>query len=53
MSEEKLRNIRAMLKDEASYPFVTDVIKVSKVGRTTFYRHFPPEEIQKLRLLTK
>jgi DNA invertase Pin-like site-specific DNA recombinase len=53
MSEEKLLNIRAMLKDEASYPFITDIIKASKVGRTTFYRHFPPEEIQKLRPQTK
>tara|TARA_Y100000588_G_C14281118_1_gene937229 strand:+ start:20297 stop:20875 length:579 start_codon:yes stop_codon:yes gene_type:complete len=49
MCEKKMRSAKAMLKDKENYPFISDVIKALGVGRTTLYRHFPPEEIQKLR----
>lgn len=49
MSEDKLRTIRSMIKDDASYPFISDVIRSSGVGKTTFYKYFPPDEIRKLR----
>jgi AcrR family transcriptional regulator len=38
-----------MLKDVDNYPFVSDIIKTLGVGRTTFYRHFPPERIEEVR----
>jgi len=49
MTENKKRAALAMLKDTDTYPFVSDVIKALSLGRTTFYRHFPPERIQNLR----
>ena len=49
MTEEKRRTARAMLKDTEHYPFITDIIKTLKVGRTTFYHHFPPEVLQQFR----
>ena len=49
MTEEKRRTTRAMLKDTEHYPFITDIIKTLKVGRTTFYHHFPPEVLQQFR----
>ena len=49
MTDEKLRTAKAMLKDTENYPFISDIIKTLSIGRTTFYRHFPPEEIQKIR----
>jgi hypothetical protein len=39
----------AMLKDTVNYPFVGDVIDHLKVGRTAFYRYFPPDRIRELR----
>ena len=39
----------AMLKDTVDYPFVGDVIDHLRVGRTAFYRYFPPERIRELR----
>ena len=39
----------AMLKDTVNYPFVGDVINHLRVGRTAFYRYFPPERIRELR----
>ena len=39
----------AMLKDTVNYPFVGDVIDHLRVGRTAFYRYFPPERIRELR----
>ncbi len=50
MTDQKLRNAQSMLKDKENYPFISDIIKTLDIGRTTFYRHFPPEVIQKLRL---
>ena len=49
MTEDKKRTAQAMLKDIENYPFITDIIKTLGIGRTAFYRHFPPESIQKLR----
>ena len=49
MSEEKIRAAKAMLKDNENYPFISDIIKALQIGRTTFYRHFSPEVIQKIR----
>ena len=49
MTEEKARSARPMLKDIENYPFISDIIKTLGVGRTTFYRHFPPEIIEEIR----
>jgi Site-specific recombinases, DNA invertase Pin homologs len=49
MNDEKRRTAKAMLKDTENYPFISDIIKTLSIGRTTFYRHFPPEEIQNIR----
>lgn len=49
MTEEKIRTAQAMLKDKDNYPFITDIIKALKIGRTTFYRHFSPDTIQQIR----
>ena len=38
----------AMLKDTVNYPFVGDVIDHFRVGRTAFYRYFPPDRIREL-----
>ena len=49
MTPETIRAAEAMLKDTSGYEFISDIIKQLGVGRTTFYRHFPPERIQQLR----
>lgn len=49
MNEEDLRKAEAMLKDTENYPFVGDVIDQLKIGRTAFYRYFPPDRIRELR----
>lgn len=49
MNDEKIRAAHAMLKDTESYPFISDIIKALHIGRTTFYRHFPPEKIENIR----
>jgi len=49
MTDEKIRTTQSMLKDIDGYPFISDIIKTLGVGRTTFYRHFPPEKIALLR----
>ncbi len=49
MDEEGLRKAEAMLKDVENYPFVGDVIDQVKIGRTAFYRYFPPDRIKELR----
>ncbi|MGB3222819.1 MAG: recombinase family protein [Desulforhopalus sp.] len=51
MTEEKIRNAESMLKDTENYPFISDIIKHLEIGRTTFYRHFPPGRISELRQL--
>lgn len=49
MTGDKIRTAQAMLKDTENYPFISDIIKTLGIGRTTFYRHFPPEKIEQLR----
>jgi DNA invertase Pin-like site-specific DNA recombinase len=49
MTVDKIRTAESMIKDSENYPFVTDIIKQLEIGRTTFYRHFPPERISELR----
>ncbi len=49
MTNDKIRTAQAMLKDTENYPFISDIIKTLEIGRTTFYRHFPPEKIEQLR----
>ncbi|AJQ52539.1 recombinase family protein [Rickettsia conorii] len=49
MSDDKMRTAKAMLKDNENYPFISDIIKTLGIGRTTFYRYFPPESIEQLR----
>jgi DNA invertase Pin-like site-specific DNA recombinase len=51
MTVDKIRTAESMLKDSENYPFITDIIKQLEIGRTTFYRHFPPERISELRQL--
>jgi hypothetical protein len=47
--KERIRLAEAMLKDTVNYPFVGDVIDHLKIGRTAFYRYFPPDRIRELR----
>ena len=49
MDGAKIKSAEAMLKDTENYPFVGDVIDQLNVGRTAFYRYFPPERIRELR----
>lgn len=51
ITDDKIRVAQAMLKDSENYPFISDIIKAIGVGRTTFYRHFPPEKIEQMRPL--
>ncbi len=51
MTEDKIRNAESMIKDIENYPFISDIIKHLEIGRTTFYRHFPPDRISELRYL--
>ena len=45
MDDEKVRLAEAMLRDTKNYQFVNDVIRQLEIGRTAFYRYFPPERI--------
>ena len=49
MNEQSTRNAEAMLKDTENYPFVGDVIDQLNIGRTAFYKYFPPDRIRELR----
>ncbi len=49
MDSEGMRKAEAMLKDIENYPFVGDVIDQLNIGRTAFYRYFPPDRIKELR----
>lgn len=49
MTEDKVRTAQSMLKDTENYPFISDIIKTLGIGRTTFYRHFPPKSIEIIR----
>ena len=50
MNKDKIRSAEAMIKDTENYFFLSDIIDQLGVGRTTFYRHFPPERINELRI---
>ena len=49
MDGEKRKLAEAMLRDTRNYPFVGDVIDRLGIGRTAFYRYFPPDRIRELR----
>ena len=49
MNEQTMKHAEAMLKDTENYPFIGDVIDQLKIGRTAFYRYFPPDRIKQLR----
>ena len=49
MTDDKMRTAQSMLKDTENYPFISDIIKTLGIGRTTFYRHFPPERLGQFR----
>ena len=49
MDDGRVRLAEAMLRDTKNYPFVNDVIRQLGIGRTAFYRYFPPERIRELR----
>lgn len=49
MDEQSMKQAEALLKDTENYPFIGDVIDELDVGRTAFYRYFPPERIKQLR----
>jgi DNA invertase Pin-like site-specific DNA recombinase len=49
LTEDQIRTATALLKDSENYPFISDIIKTLKIGRTTFYRYFTPEQIRELR----
>ncbi|TKB23500.1 recombinase family protein [Desulfopila sp. IMCC35006] len=51
MTEDIIRNTESMIKDTENYPFISDIIKQLAIGRTTFYRHFPPQRIDEIRQL--
>ena len=49
LPKDKENLAEAMLKDPDNYPSISNIIKTLEIGRTTFYRYFPPEEIRKFR----
>jgi DNA invertase Pin-like site-specific DNA recombinase len=49
MDEQSIKKAEAMLKDAQNYPFIGDVIDQLNIGRTAFYRYFPPDRIKLLR----
>jgi hypothetical protein len=49
LDKERTRVAEAMLKDAVNDPFIGDVIDHLRIGRTAFYRSFPPDRIRELR----
>lgn len=49
LNEKTTKHAEAMLKDTQNYPFIGDVIDQLSIGRTAFYRYFPPDRIKELR----
>jgi len=43
MDDRILKHAEAMLKDTVNCLFIGDVIDQLEIGRTAFYRYFPPE----------
>ena len=44
-----MKQAEALLKDTENYPFIGDVIDQLKIGRTAFYKYFPPDRVRQLR----
>ncbi len=42
MDETRIRQAEAMIRDTVNYPFISDVIRQLEIGRSAFYRYFPP-----------
>lgn len=49
MDDNIMKQAEALLKDTENYPFVGDVIDQLSIGRTAFYKYFPPNRIKELR----
>ena len=49
LNEKTLKHAETLLKDTENYPFIGDVIDQLSIGRTAFYRYFPPDRIKELR----
>lgn len=49
MNEKIMKQAEALLKDTENFPFVGDVIDQLSIGRTAFYKYFPPDRIKSLR----
>ena len=49
MDDEKIRLEESLLRDTENYPFVSDATKQLMIGKTEFYRYFPPERIRELK----
>ncbi len=49
MNEKVMKQAEALLKDTENFPFVGDVIDQLSIGRTAFYKYFPPDRIKTLR----
>ena len=43
LNEQAMKQAEALLKDTENYPFIGDVIDQLKIGRTAFYKYFPPD----------
>ena len=49
MAPQTLNHVEAILKGTENYQFIGDVIDQLHIGRTAFYRYFPPERIKEFR----
>jgi len=49
LDKERIRLAEAMLKHTVNYPFAGCHRSPLKIGRTAFYRYFPPDRIRELR----
>ena len=49
LDDDKIRLAESLLRDKQNYPFIRDVIRELQIGRTAFYRYFPPEKIRDFR----
>ena len=49
VNDSMIKQAEALLKDTENYPFVGDVIDQLSIGRTAFYKYFPPDRIKELR----
>ena len=49
LNAQSIKEAEALLKDTENFPFISDVITHLQIGRTAFYRYFPPQRIKSLR----